>query len=739
MALTVVPAMAYWFMNNRGSAKAQATPVEPGQSQSAEGAASAQGTAAQNDAADNNAVESDDLAEIHTTPDRSQRAIMPALSATRRHPVITIAVSIGLLVATLGMSSFIRTDFLGSSGAESLQLTQTPPKAAEADLVKAVEPVERALSDVEGVHDVLTNIPISGAGTATQTTYDVTLEDGADAELTGDRIEKAMERVRNIGEVQLLTQDSFAGAAGDGINLQIRGNDPVALRKASELLEEKLKGAGGVKSVRSELAGEQPVVRVKLNEVNAAKVGYDPTSIAQAIRSALEGQTVGKLMLDGSDRTIMVRTPGSGKTAEELGSLMLPVTPQQTAAARKIAADKLTADAEAAAERAQSEATAQLNSQINEASAQRDELSAQISELTAQLQALYSTPIVPGPSLDPDEAALAKAQQQRAEQIAALEGALMGAQSGISGIDQQISALRSAQGDAANAIAEQKKAVDEQKAAMEVTGTAISLSTIAEVTEELTAPTITRADGDRQVALTVTPKKGQLDKANLAVQKAIDTVELPAGVTFEVGGVSAEQDEAFAQLGAAMLAAILLVLLVMVATFRSFRGPFVLLVSIPFAATGALLGLLLTNTALGLPAMIGLLMLIGIVVTNAIVLMDLINRLRDAGASLDEAVEHGTRLRLRPILMTAAATIFALIPMSLGLTGGGVFISKPLAIVVIGGLISSTLLTLVLVPILYTLVERRYVRKTQKREDRRTRRVEKREARLARKATQQAI
>jgi multidrug efflux pump subunit AcrB len=177
-----------------------------------------------------------------------------------------------------------------------------------------------------------------------------------------------------------------------------------------------------------------------------------------------------------------------------------------------------------------------------------------------------------------------------------------------------------------------------------------------------------------------------------------------------------------------MLAAIVLVLLVMVATFRNFRGPLVLLISIPFAATGAILGLLLTGTPMGLPALIGLLMLIGIVVTNAIVLMDFVNRLREAGANLDEAVEHGTRLRLRPILMTAAATIFALVPMSLGLTGGGVFISKPLAIVVIGGLVSSTLLTLVLVPVLYTLVERSRDRRIAKRAERRVRREERRAA-----------
>ncbi|HMT86388.1 MAG TPA: efflux RND transporter permease subunit, partial [Arachnia sp.] len=99
-------------------------------------------------------------------------------------------------------------------------------------------------------------------------------------------------------------------------------------------------------------------------------------------------------------------------------------------------------------------------------------------------------------------------------------------------------------------------------------------------------------------------------------------------------------------------------------------------------------------------------MLIGIVVTNAIVLIDLINQKRKDGAGVDEAIAQGARLRLRPIVMTALATIFALIPMGLGLTGGGVFISKPLAIVVIGGLVSSTLLTLILVPVLYDLLEK---------------------------------
>lgn len=157
--------------------------------------------------------------------------------------------------------------------------------------------------------------------------------------------------------------------------------------------------------------------------------------------------------------------------------------------------------------------------------------------------------------------------------------------------------------------------------------------------------------------------------------------------------------------------AIAIVYIVLVATFNSLLQPFILLVSIPFAATGAVAGLLLTGTPLGVPALIGLLMLVGIVVSNAIVLIDLINQYRERGRSLDEAVTEGARKRLRPIVMTAAATVFALLPMAFGITGGGAFISQPLAVVVIGGLITSTLLTLVVVPVIYVLVERRRERR----------------------------
>ncbi|GAA3438814.1 hypothetical protein GCM10018954_084330 [Kutzneria kofuensis] len=119
-----------------------------------------------------------------------------------------------------------------------------------------------------------------------------------------------------------------------------------------------------------------------------------------------------------------------------------------------------------------------------------------------------------------------------------------------------------------------------------------------------------------------------------------------------------------------------------------------------------------------------MLMLIGIVVTNAIVLMDLINKYREDGMSIADAVVEGGRRRLRPILMTAAATIFALLPMALGLTQSGAFISRPLAVVVIGGLVSSTLLTLLLVPTLYTMVENTKERFRKRREAKRNRAAE---------------
>ena len=243
----------------------------------------------------------------------------------------------------------------------------------------------------------------------------------------------------------------------------------------------------------------------------------------------------------------------------------------------------------------------------------------------------------------------------------------------------------------------------------------VSLSSIAKIEEVEVPVSITSEKGDRTAKVSLTPTGDNLGAISADVTKRLDSVELPLGTTATLGGVSADQADSFSQLGLALLAAVAIVFIVMVATFSSLIQPLILLISIPFAATGALGLLLITDTPLGVPSLIGMLLLVGIVVTNAIVLIDLINQYRKQGRGIQESIMDGARQRLRPILMTALATIFALTPMALGITGGGGFISQPLAVVVIGGLFSSTILTLVIVPVLYWLVEGRKERKEAKR------------------------
>ena len=233
----------------------------------------------------------------------------------------------------------------------------------------------------------------------------------------------------------------------------------------------------------------------------------------------------------------------------------------------------------------------------------------------------------------------------------------------------------------------------------------VPLQDVATVAEVDGPASITTIRGVRSATVSVTPNGDDVGTASAEIQAAIDEVSLPAGASAELGGVTAQQGDAFQQLGLALMIAILIVYVVMVATFKSLRQPLLLLVSVPFAATGAIALQVISGVPLGVPSLIGVLMLIGIVVTNAIVLIDLVNQYRGRGMKVGDAIVHGASRRLRPILMTALATIFALLPMAIGLTGHGGFISQPLAIVVIGGLVSSTLLTLVVLPSLYYLVE----------------------------------
>jgi HAE1 family hydrophobic/amphiphilic exporter-1 len=237
----------------------------------------------------------------------------------------------------------------------------------------------------------------------------------------------------------------------------------------------------------------------------------------------------------------------------------------------------------------------------------------------------------------------------------------------------------------------------------------VPLSALATIQQVSGPQAVNRVNGDRDATITGTITGDNTSAVQANVSAALDKVPLPAGVTVTTGGVFAQLSTVLQQFVLALLAAIALVYLIMVATFRSLLKPLVLLVAIPFAATGAIVALVITNTSLSLPGLIGILMLTGIVVTNAIVLLDLVEQYRERGLGLQDALIEGGRHRLRPILMTASATMLALAPLAVTGGGGGVggaFISGPLAIVVIGGLFTSTLLTLVIVPVLYSLASR---------------------------------
>lgn len=235
------------------------------------------------------------------------------------------------------------------------------------------------------------------------------------------------------------------------------------------------------------------------------------------------------------------------------------------------------------------------------------------------------------------------------------------------------------------------------------------LSSIAKVEEVEVVPAVTTVNGQRTATIAVEPSNpDDLGSLRTAVADAVDSVDLPEGAMTTEAGAAEELGDMFRQLGLAMLAAILLIYVTLVWIFKSLGQPLLLLVSIPFAAIGSFVALLVTRQPLGIAAMVGLLMLIGIVVTNAVVLIDLINQYRRDGMDVDEAIDLGAQRRVRPIIMTAISTIAAMVPMALGISGQEGFISQPMALTVIGGLFSSTLLTLVLLPVLYRLTQKNW-------------------------------
>ena len=578
VSLTIVPVLAYWFLkpakihkhDDVGEAAAAAFVDESGPAASV-----------------------DELEH----PSRLQRGYLPIIEWTLRHGVVTLVIAGLVLVGTLALTPFMKTNFLGSSGQNTFQVTQELPVGTSLEAMdEASKPVERTLLDVEGVETVQTSIgsggrglaAVLGGGSGATITYSVTTDENADQEALQQEVRTELDDLgEGIGEITLAASSGF-GASND-IEVDVTASNAEDLAAATDAVQSEVEDLDSVSQVSSNLSESREYIAVEVDRADAAAAGYSEVALGGFVSAAMQPQSAGSIVIDEKTLTIYLASEDPPTTVEELSALDVPT------------------------------------------------------------------------------------------------------RAGL-----------------------------------------VPLDTLATV-EEVDGPSsVTTVQGLRSATVSATPNSNDLGTASAEVSAAGGAgrprpggprpprADLPAGASASIGGVTADQQESFSQLGLALLAAILIVYIVMVATFRSLLQPLLLLVSVPFAATGAIALQVITGIPLGVASLVGVLMLIGIVVTNAIVLVDLVNQYRDRGRSVRDALLHGASRRLRPILMTALATIFALLPMAIGLTGHSGFISQPLALVVIGGLVSSTALTLIVLPVLYDLVEggreRRRARKAAKAE-----------------------
>jgi multidrug efflux pump subunit AcrB len=726
VSMTIVPVLAYWFLRAGRSQQPAAQTAGDGGGATAE-------------------------AESHTAEEtkvtRLQRGYLPILRFGLRQPLITLGAALVVFVATLGAATFLKTDFLGSvTDQTTLAIQQElPPGTRLSATSTAAEQVENILQADPQVKNYLTTIGgslVPGAPRDTNTAeFTVLLVDGARADALRPQLQQKMSELDPSAGQITVTMTNNEGTSND-LTVTISSENTTDLQTGAKRIEAELETIPGLSEISSNLEEQRKLLRVNVDKKKAASLGFTQAEVGQAVSSALRGTPVGSVTIEGEQHDIVVRGEAADEPSpSDIGNIELPVSQLQQQKAQDRAADKLSDKQKALADEQQrqaEEATADQKAALRE---QRttlennrddtvDELSKtrrQLADSRRQLARLRANPPQPNPTAPPvpvttDALAQQQWQQQVAQQTAAVaqtEQGIEQIQASIEQLDEsltQVNKQLDSVDEQARKAEEQRKKQEqlqkEQEALADVRAKPVKVKDVAKLQVVLAPTTVTQIEGTPSVTITATPEAADLGALTATIQSRLDSItDLPPGVTATLGGAAENQQEAFTQLGLAMLVAIALVFMIMVGTFRSLVQPLILMVSIPFAATGAVAGLLITDTPLGVPAMVGLLMLIGIVVTNAIVLIDLINQYRGRGQDLRSAIIDGARLRLRPIIMTACATIFALIPMALGLTGGGAFISGPLAIVVIGGLVSSTVLTLLLVPVLYSLVERRSERR----------------------------
>lgn len=236
------------------------------------------------------------------------------------------------------------------------------------------------------------------------------------------------------------------------------------------------------------------------------------------------------------------------------------------------------------------------------------------------------------------------------------------------------------------------------------TGINIKLSDIAEVKYTLGPTKLERDNKRRYIKITGNVIARALGDVISDIEKKISTIKMPRGYFVEFGGEYETMQETFTNLKFALILAIFLVYMVMAAQFESFLNPFIIIFTIPLAIIGVVFAFLITGQTLSLTSYMGIIMLIGVVVNNAIVMVDFINQIKRGGIPRKEAIIEGAKLRLRPVLMTSLTTILGMLPLSLGI-GEGAEVRQPMGIAFIGGMISSTFLTLIVIPLVYSILD----------------------------------
>ncbi|MFT3878024.1 MAG: efflux RND transporter permease subunit, partial [Propioniciclava sp.] len=717
VSLTVVPALASVFMRPAPSRVADAAlSGEPG-------AATASAPKASDD---------------EDTDGWLHRAYLPVLNWSLAHRWLTVGIAMAIFAGTMGLVGRLKTDFIGSMGTESLSISQELPLGTGLSgtdaAARRVEEVLAADADVQTYTTTIggsSSLFMGGQSDTNEASFTVPLVPGADATTVRQRLRDKLSKLE--AEAGTLEVSVGASSGQEGIVVYVESSDPEQLTRANEAVMGMMRGIDGLSNVTSDLATSRDMISVDVSPQYAADLGMTSASVGQAVARALRGQQIGTMAKGDSTLPVYLRTNAPVGSLEELKGLPLPVTQLMNAHAKQDAADEVTKRSERLQEESKAKALDAYNEQVqalrdgraqaeraaSDLEAQAEQAKATLAGLQQQLELVQQNPNPQDPAVTASVFALTQQIQGVSAQAAQLAAAAASSKAGVESIDKQLEGLAESRAAQLEAQAKQQELTDAGKQAADAIAKAVRLDAVADVAVVQAPGVVTRVDGVRAATVTASSEVNDLGGITTALNAGLASLDLPEGVSVRIGGVSQQQADSFRDLGLAMAIAVFVVYLIMVGTFGSLLQPLILLVSVPFAATGALGLSLLTDTPLGVPSMIGLLMLIGIVVTNAIVLIDLINQRRAAGAGVAESIQDGAKLRLRPIVMTALATIFALVPMGLGLTGGGVFISRPLAIVVIGGLVTSTLLTLILVPVLYDLLETGRERRRGRRDARR--------------------